>query len=224
MAIRSCPRGCNRPIAPFMCGEVNPFIVDDHDRVEFDEAEHSRRPPAGAVGAHQQSVVPPGSESCNRAHRIATEAIGHEPLAAARLVERATHLSTERDPQLVHVARHCSEDITSGSGRQIRSATSPVQPVLVGGAQSCTVVAVEVLVEGDVVAPARVVLQPVDPAVARSATLSGPRRNRPINRRRRSSAHSRQREHRPAAARVLECEVGTEGKGVALQVAHDRGS
>ena len=118
----------DRPIAPLVGGELDAFAVDDHDRVERGEAEHACRP-GRRRRHHQQPVVPARPQPGHRAHGVPAEAVGDEPLAAARLIERAAHLTAEGDPQVVHVARHCSADVTSGSGRQIRSATSPVQPV-----------------------------------------------------------------------------------------------
>ena len=65
-------------------------------------------------------------------------------------------------------ASRCMIVSTSVGGRRrmIRSATIPVQPGLVRRAEPGAVVAVEVLVEQDVVLPRRVGLQPLDPAEA----------------------------------------------------------
>ena len=88
-----------------------------------------REAPAGAVAVDQQPVVAAGAQPGDRAAGVAAEAVGHQPLARGGLVERAAHLATERDPQARRHSSHGSASPANGSGRQIRSATSPVQPV-----------------------------------------------------------------------------------------------
>jgi hypothetical protein len=125
--------GSDRAVAPLVGGEMEALVTDDHDGVEPGEAERS-----GGAGRcrrhHQQTVVPAGAQARNGPHGVPTEPVGDEPLASARLVERTAHRASERDAQAIAVPAHYSDlhpsaDSTSGSGRQIRSATRPVQPV-----------------------------------------------------------------------------------------------
>src|SRR5215471_5125829 len=62
------------------------------------------------------------------------------------------------------------------------SATRPVQPCLVRGAQASPVITVEVLVEQQVVLPVRIVLHALDPAEAGSPPIGADQedRNQPV--------------------------------------------
>ena len=95
---------------------------------------------------------------------------------------------------------------------------------LVGRAEAGAVVAVEVLVEDEVVLPRRVVLQPLDAAEARPPTVGPAQRTAQMRRARRSSAISSRLSVVPAAGRVLDAEVVAEEPVVALEGADQRGS
>ena len=108
-------------------------------------------------------------------------------------------------------------DRTAPWRRRITSATRPVQPVWCVAPRPAAVVAVEVLVEHEVVLPVRVVLQPLDPAEAGPAPVRADAgRSRPAGptgRRRRRRGCSRV----PGAGRVLDREVVAEEAVVALE-------
>ena len=95
-------------------------------------------------------------------------------------------------------------------GSRIRSATSAVQPVWCGRAEARAVVAVEVLVEGQVVLPGR-----IGPGAARCRRRPGGGRRRPAARSRRAGRRGPARSRRSVrscarARRVLELEVVAE--------------
>src|SRR3954449_1030120 len=92
---------------------------------------------------------------------------------------------------------------------------------LVTGPQTCAVVAVEVLVERDVVAPSRVVLQLGDPSVAGAAAVVPPHEERDETLP--QVLGTRAQRHRPTAAgRVLGLELAAERPRVSLEVAQQQ--
>ena len=117
----------------------------------------------------QEPVVAARPQPGDGAHRVAAEAVADEPFAARRLLE-VPHACGPR--AIIRAARrHASEQLAER--RDLRAAAAadhvrhdPRPPGLVRGAEPGAVVAVEVLVEEDVVLPVRVVLERVDPAVA----------------------------------------------------------
>ena len=98
----------------------------------------------------------------------------------------------------------------------MRSATMPVQPGLVRGAEPGAVVAVEVLVEHEVVLPRRVRLQPFDLPEARSAAVR-PDDEQGDQALAQVVGDLAERERVPAAGRVLDLEVVAEEPVVALE-------
>ena len=164
----------DRAVPPLVGREPDAGVAEDEDRIERGEAEHAA---ARAVDRDdEQPVVAPRAEPRDGAHRVAADAVGDEPLARRRLVERAAHLRPEADrhaSRLLVGARHQLAERrqrdAAGAQDQLGDETRPAG--LMARAEPGAVVAVEVLVEEDVVLPGRVGLEPLDPAEARPPSV-----------------------------------------------------
>ena len=99
----------------------------------------------------EQPVVAAGAQARDRAHRVAAEAVGDEPLARGRLVEVAAGLGAEPDHHgsascdPARSARRASGSAAALPHDQVGDQARPAG--LVRGAEPGAVVAVEVLVE-----------------------------------------------------------------------------
>ena len=74
-------------------------------------------------------MVAAGAQTRHGAGRVAAEAVGHQPLAPGAFLEHPADTAAERDAQTRHHTSKSTELVANGSGRQIKSATRPVQPV-----------------------------------------------------------------------------------------------
>ena len=125
----SCPRGSTAPPDPLVGGQPDPPVADHHDGVEPGQPHH----PRGARRCGRRRPGGRGSGGCAAPPRFRTRSRRgrRSPATRARAAscERAAHRSAERDPQALRHSSHGRRSPANGSGRQIRSATSPVQPV-----------------------------------------------------------------------------------------------
>src|SRR5439155_16625339 len=78
---------------PLVHGEAVPRVADDENRVERREPEHPLRGPAG--GDDLEAVVAPRAEAADRAHRVAADTVGDEPLPGRGGVDVAAELGPE---------------------------------------------------------------------------------------------------------------------------------
>ena len=92
------PARVDRAGPPFVGGEPDAGIAEDEHRIEGGEAEHPLGRPVDRND--EQPVVAARAEPGDGAHRVAADAVGDEPFALRRLVERAAGLRAEAD-------RHC---------------------------------------------------------------------------------------------------------------------
>ena len=89
------PARVDRAGPPFVGGEPDAGVAEDEHRIEGGEAEHSL---GRAVDRYdEQPVVAARAEPGDGAHRVAADAVGDEPFALRRLVERAATLRAEAD-------------------------------------------------------------------------------------------------------------------------------
>ena len=95
--------GIHGAARPLVGCQPDPRVAHDEHRIERREAEHALAHARVAVavrraaGDHQQAVVAAGAQPCDGAHRVAAEAVGHEPLALGGLGEAPAHLASELD-------------------------------------------------------------------------------------------------------------------------------
>src|SRR5205823_3861758 len=105
------PLGSETAVAPLVRGELHHAVTHEEHWIEGRQAQHASA--GGRRRHHQKTVIPPGGEAAERAHRIATEPVGHEPLARRRRIDVARDLPPEgdraHDLTLAHRHRHADD-------------------------------------------------------------------------------------------------------------------
>ena len=77
----SCPAGSTVPLGPLVGGRAGPARSPAARRTGSSAASPSMPAPGAVAGGHQQPVVAAGAQPGDRAHRVAAEPVGDQPLA-----------------------------------------------------------------------------------------------------------------------------------------------
>ena len=96
-------RRSDRAVGPLVRRQSHALIAQHENRVERHQADHS--PDRWRGRDHEQSVIAPRAESADGPHRVAADAVGHQPLALGGLDEITGHLPSE--PDLPHHHPQC---------------------------------------------------------------------------------------------------------------------
>ncbi len=87
--------GRHRAVGPLVGRQPDALVADHDDRVQGGEAQ---APADGRLRGHdEQPVVPPGPQTRDRAHRVAAQPVGHEPLPPAGRLEAPADLAAGGD-------------------------------------------------------------------------------------------------------------------------------
>ena len=166
----SLPRGSTVAARPLVGREPEAGVADDEHRVERGEPEHPRGRPAGrrrraARGSGACAARRPCPSRSRRDRRRRATRAPPPRRGCRRPAARAGSSSLAVVERHRRAARRASGRRAAAAQDQVGDEPRPAG--LVGGAEPGAVVAVEVLVEEDVVLPGRVGLEPLDPAEAR---------------------------------------------------------